>query len=108
MKRGFTLIEILAVIVILTLIMGISIPAIVNSVNNKRDEVSDVSKQIIYSAADIYISETGESSCIKLEQLVDSGKLVSPLKDLETGKEIPLNYYVKIVNGEHSIVSNCP
>ena len=113
MKRGFTLIEILAVIVLLTLLMGLAVPAIINSVNNKRDQISDISKEMIYDAAELYLSESGvDNLCITLEELVEDGKLVSPVKDLQNDKEIPLNYYVEVTkdeNGQNSyeIKSTC-
>ena len=103
MKKGFTLIEIVAVIAVVSILLVILTPYLLNSVNNKKDEVSNVAKKMIYDAADIYIkdnneiytSDEGAIYCIKLETLVNSGKLMNPVKDMEKNKEVPLNYYVK-------------
>lgn len=103
MKKGFTLIEIVAVIAVVSILLVILTPYLLNSVNNKKDEVSNVAKKMIYDAADIYIkdnneiytSDEGAIYCIKLETLVNSGKLMNPVKDMKKNKEVPLNYYVK-------------
>lgn len=120
MKKGFTLIEVLAVIVIISILTIVVMPNILNSVNNKKGEISDNAKRMIYDAADIYLKENSEiypntneaTYCIKLETLVTNGKLVSPIKDLTTDKEIPLNYFVKAVVNEYTqfdynLVKNC-
>lgn len=101
MKKGFTLIELLAVIVLTSLIMLIAVPAIFNAVNNKKDEISDYSKKMIYDAADLYVSDystlvtSGNDYCIVLEDLVEEGLLKAPVMDLKSDKEIPLTYFVK-------------
>jgi prepilin-type N-terminal cleavage/methylation domain-containing protein len=108
MKKGFTIIEVLAVVVIITLITLLVVPNLLNNVNNKKKDISDSAKQMIYEAADMYIKENSSSYpvednatyCIKLETLVNSGKLSNPIKDLKTNKEIPLNFYVKTTINE--------
>ncbi|MBE6159677.1 MAG: prepilin-type N-terminal cleavage/methylation domain-containing protein [Lactobacillales bacterium] len=110
MKKGFTIIELLAVVIIMSLLILIILPNILNSVSNKREDVSDSAKKMIYDATDIYIKEnseiypnTSESTyCIKLETLVNSGKLVEPIKDLKNDKEVPLSYYVKSSVNEYN------
>lgn len=112
-NKAFTLVEVLAVIVIVSLIMGIAVPAIVTSINNKRSQISDVSKEMIYDATQLYISEAGISdSCISLETLVNAGKLKAPVRDLKNDKDIPLNYYIKVTdsgdnNYEYELVKTC-
>lgn len=56
-KKGFTLIEVLAVIVILSVLMAIMIPT-VNHIINKNDENSyEKLKEGIVNAAKVYISD---------------------------------------------------
>ena len=50
-KKGFTLIELMAVIVILSVIAVITTPVIINVVSNVRSELSKQQKQIIENAA---------------------------------------------------------
>jgi len=103
MKKGFTLVELLAVIVLTSLIMLIAIPALLNAVNKKRDSISDDAKKIIYDSADLYLNnyssviQSSTTYCIELDDLVNSGYLTSPVKDFKNDKEIPLNYFVKAV-----------
>lgn len=111
MKKGFTLMEVLAVIVIISIITLLAIPNIINNVNNKRSEMSDITIKMIEDATDMYVKENlsnfpieGAPYCIKIEDLVNDGKLVEPVKDLKSDKEIPLNYGVEItiVNNQYS------
>lgn len=110
MKKGFTVVELLAVVVILSLLVILIMPNILNNVNNKREDVSDSAKKMIYDATDIYMKENSEIypstkesvHCIKLETLVNNGKLVKPIKDLKSDKEIPLSYFVKATVNDYS------
>ena len=104
MKKGFTIIEVLAVIVVITLLTVLIVPNIINMTSSKRARISDASKRIIYDATDIYVKTNkvsfpvaeGATYCVKLETLVNNGNLVAPIKDLTSDKEIPLNYYVEL------------
>lgn len=117
MKKGFTLVELLAVLVITSLIMIIAIPSIMNAINKKRNDISDDAKMMIYDAADLYISnyssviQSNTTYCIILDDLVNAGYLTSPVKDFKNDKEVPLNYYVKATpNGsefDYDLVKTC-
>lgn len=121
MKRGFTLVEMIAVIGIIAMIAAVSFPAIINQLGEKKEQISDVTKKIIFDAADLYFSDhqseypkvSGESYCISIDQLVSVGSLQAPVKDYLTGDEIPLTTNVKTtVNsyseyGSYSLVETC-
>ncbi len=121
MKRGFTLVEMIAVIGIIAMIAAVSFPAIINQLGEKKEQISDVTKKIIFDAADLYFSDhqseypkvSGESYCISIDQLVSVGSLQAPIKDYLTGDEIPLTTNVKTtVNsyseyGSYSLVETC-
>ena len=104
MKKGFTLIEMLSVIIIIALLSLIVLPQILNQVGNQKEKVSDITKNIIYSSAELYLDEnisidpkrTNQTICITLEELVKNEKLEKPLTDYKTGKQIPLNSGVKV------------
>jgi len=107
-QKGFTLIEMIAVVMIIALIALISLPTITNQLVEKKDDISDTTLKIIYNAAELYMSNRptefpkirGEEYCISLDTLVGSGNLSSPIKDYNTGNEIPLTKYIKIeING---------
>lgn len=121
--RGFTLIEIIAVVLIMGLLTLLVFPKILNQVQSQKETVSEVSLQIIYTANQLYLIErsneypmtSGATYCVSLETLVSDGKLKKPLKDFTSGKEIALNQVVKTVvntygEGEYSLVNanECP
>lgn len=103
MKKGFTLIELLAVITILFLITLAIIPSIIKQVSVKKDTINDVTLNLIYDAAELYISndtetyikEPGSSYCITLGDLVDGQMLDKKLLNFKSGKQIPLTRYVR-------------
>lgn len=114
-KKGFTLIEMLAVIVILGIILIVAIPQIQNQLANKKDEVNKATLQMIYDATEIYTAsdpstfqklynnETNRSVyCITLKELVDAGKLESPIKDFKTGDELNLSYQVRAITNKYN------
>ena len=119
MKKGFTLVEMIAVIAIIAILMITVIPSILGQLGNKKEDISEVNKTAIYTAADNYLDyhrnsyplEYGKTYCITLETLVNDGELESPIQDAVTGKEIPLNMVVKAVinayrDPEYELVSS--
>lgn len=79
-KNGFTLIELIAVLVILTIIMSIAIPSISASIERSKDKQKNSKISIIESAAELYATDRrgqiSSSSCyIKLDQIQSSGLL---------------------------------
>ena len=109
-QQGFTLIEMIAVIGIIAMIAMVSIPMISNQIAEKRTEISDVTQQGIYNAAELYFSDhqteypktVGESYCVSLDKLVSSGMLQSPITDYKTGDTISLTTNVKTTVNSYS------
>ena len=56
-NKGFTLAEILGVIVLLALISIISISQITNRINSTKSKISDAQKKIILNAAQLYVDD---------------------------------------------------
>jgi len=83
MKKGFTLVELLGVIIILSVITLLVVPPLLDSINDNKDTISEANKKIVYSAADLYISNNassfpkyeGSTYCIPLSLLVQNGLL---------------------------------
>lgn len=103
-KNGFTLVEILAVLVLVSVITIIVIPSTIKYINNKKNEISDVTANLIYSGTDLYMDANKEDypelpagkHCIQLKDVVNFGLLEAPIMDSVSGKEIDLNKYVKV------------
>lgn len=90
---GFTLAEILGVIVIIGLLLVIIGPLVVNRIKDNNDTVSLVGDSIIFEAASQYDDENPDTNntekrCIPIKTLIEYGKLTSPVKDFKTGEEI--------------------
>ena len=77
-KKGFTLVELLAVLVILIAITSIAIPTINSALERSKNKQNEQRKRIIESAAELYVSEhknTFNKTCIKVETLKNEGYL---------------------------------
>ena len=76
-QKGFTLIELIAVLVILTIIMSIAIPSISASIERSKEKQRTAKIKIMESAAEIYIVDrksliTSSSCYVKIDELISS------------------------------------
>ena len=101
-KNGFTLIEVLGVIVILSVLSLITIPVINKSLNQGKDNLSQIQKnQIIKSLKNYYAEHLTEyknistsssnPSCKTVNTLKAGGYLPTDLKDPKTKQPIDEN-----------------
>lgn len=117
MKKGFTLIEMIAVILLVGLLTIFAIPAVVNQVGKKSEEVDNVTKKIIYSAAELYVQQrdiviTDKYCEITLQKLIDEGYLDKSNTSYASGNQIPTNRIIKVTKdaynqNEYELVKNC-
>ena len=90
-NKGFTLVELLAVLVILISVMTVAVPAISGSLEKSKDKQLDKNKKLLANASDFYVTNNkniifenldGSTSCfidlniLKNENYVDSSVLV--------------------------------
>lgn len=103
-KNGFTLIEILAVVVIIGLIFVLVIPKVANSLRNKKSDVDQTTTNIVISAAKLYVMDNtskfervnGNISCMPVSQLVKKGYLEGPVKNVTDDVDITNKKTVQI------------
>lgn len=88
-KNGFTLAELLGVIVILAAVALIAFPPIINQIKKSRNDVDTALNSLILTAAEQYLDEhnmvKSGSYCIQLNVLVNDGKLVEPVTNSKGG-----------------------
>ena len=75
-KKGFTLVELLVVIVILGVIMSIAIPSITSSIERSKDKQKTQIIKLIESAGELYVDKhknTVKTGPITLSQLIEDG-----------------------------------
>ena len=118
-KKGFTFVELTAVVILLALVSILAFNIITKSINSKKNDISDAMNKIIYEASSIYMGYNpnnyskidGNVYCIKLGDLTDLELLNDPIIDPVTNKNISLNKYVKVeVNVDeylYNIVDSC-
>lgn len=109
MKKGFTLLEMLAVVIIIAMLSLTVFSVVQNQLQSQKGKLSETTEKLIKNAADIYVTErpnaypitSGSFYCdITIKKLIDNGLLKNPIKDFKTGEEIDTNKIVKVtVNG---------
>lgn len=93
-KRGFTLVELLAVLVLIAAVSLIVFPSIINYINSTKGDISDVNKKLIIDSAKLYVDnnkstypeEINSSSCFTLQTLIDEKYLEKTTIDNQANK----------------------
>lgn len=76
-EEGFTLVELLAVIVILGIIVAIAVPAIGTVVSDARTDANAAEQELIVDAARLYYisADSNAEDPVKISTLIDEGFL---------------------------------
>ena len=114
-NKGFTLVELLAVIIILALLALITGTAVTKMVKDSKQDLHDIQDELIISAAKTWTSEDmrmlpseGECYFITLKALKQAGyidsNIIDPKTKLQYGDEIQKNVVIKpIINSSGSL-----
>ena len=97
-KKGFTLVELLAVLVVLGLVAAICYPMVTKTIATQKEKLGKEQKNRVISAAKNYVASNvlGDEECITVAELQSSGFLeAGDIEDPNSGGT--LNGGVKIV-----------
>lgn len=112
-KNGFTLVELLATIVLLTIILVIAVPSIAKIIINSRTNsyeaqkklIEDTTKKYVVSNYDLFSNEIQQIGykAIKLGDLIDSGLFIKDLVNPTTKMKIDRNTIICVIyrNGKY-------
>lgn len=92
-EKGFTLVELLAVIVILGIIVAIAIPAIGNVIEKAGKNADEAEVGMVFDAARLYEVEADNKLPVLVEDLIEKGYL-----DLRQGEQSELGNYKDLGN----------
>ena len=115
-NKAFTLIELLAVVTILTIISLIITPVIDKNVKKSKDQTYKAQIENIRMAGEAYYADNillkpteNTSSTITLEQLINEGYISNKINNPKTGKPFTENIYIelKYTNGKYEYLV-CP
>lgn len=96
-KRGFTLIEMLGILVVLSIIVMISVPTITSMLKKSYQKKYDDWLTSLYVAAETYVEDHreefyevngGGTSYLSIQLLLDQGYLKNSVKEPTTGKDV--------------------
>lgn len=112
MKKGFTLVELLAVLVILSIISLISFLIVGNTINTSKTELSEIQIDNIIDAAKVYYLKEGleeenidnsiTETCVNLKYLIDNDYIDNvEIKNLATKENIVGSVKIKYSNNKY-------
>ena len=102
-RRGFTLIELIAVVAIMIIIGTIAISSISSAIERNKKKQDDTKKSVIVSTAENFYfthrNTLARSGCIKVDDLVSSGALSS--EEAKNANDEIFSGGVKYENGKN-------
>lgn len=114
MKKGFTLVELIGIVVIISLIILIVFPSILTAIDKKGERDYEAFKTIVTSAAEIYFERDRETftnttvnnyrNFITVSNLINSGLIRQDLINPSTGAKIDPNSYIIATSKEDAII----
>lgn len=117
-KKGFTLIELVGVIIIISILSLLFFPSLINQFKKTSDNMDETTKKIIIDSAKIYVDnnesnfDKSKTYCITISTLIDNEYLEDNFTEYNKDYIIKNKVVQAIGNGDkfiYSIVSenNC-
>lgn len=81
-RNGFSLIELLAVLVLLSVIVLVAFPSILGAIRKSDDQISEAVKELLIANAKSYVNDTqptGATGCVTVQALIDNNYTESPI-----------------------------
>ena len=117
-KKGYTLIELLAAILIIGLILGFSTYGIIKAIKSSKEKVTTLSEKSIKEAAETYATEKNDDSsywlditdkenkyfCITIEELMNKG-LLDKKANIKS-KDFDIHSYVLVKKNKVTMVNS--
>ena len=99
-KKAFTLVEILAVVSLLSILALLILPNILEQKENKEKQLTEAEKQVLYVDAGNYVRENydvleNNTYCVSINTLISEGKISMDADDFE-------NKVVKVFSDENN------
>ena len=114
MKKGFTLIELMAAVIIIALVALLTFPNIVSRIKEAKDENKDNVEKVVISSSKKYVNDNIDSFnenntyCLSIKTLIDNDYLK---EDIVTDEDYNISsYYVKVKYEDdfnYEIVKEC-
>lgn len=106
--KGFTLVELMAVITILVILSLVIVPIIDKNIKRSKQEMYDIQIENIrmagvnYFSDNLFLRPSSNSYCsISLDSLISSGYMSSNVRNPKTGESFD-NLYIQIINSGDS------
>ena len=117
-RKGYTLIELLAVILIISLIITLSIFGIIKAINSSKEKAATLSEKSIKEAAETFAAEKNDDNnywlditdkenkyfCITIEELMNKG-LLDKKANIES-KDFDIHSYVLVKKNKVTMVNS--
>lgn len=108
-RNGFTLVELLGVVIILGIIALIATPPVINQIKKSNSKVNEANIRLLYSHGETYIREhnnsysfsNGSNICVSLQTLIDAGEIDE--KELMTEGLTKSKYLIYTVNSKGNL-----
>lgn len=114
-KKGFTLVELLVVIVILSLIAMVVYPAIIKVINDSKKDAYNTQVELVIKAAKEWAvehpnllpsDESSSDTIICVSELVSLGYIDTTVKNPYTSSEMPGGVVVALDSNKYEYVYN--